>query len=198
MSTFTDKIATLNERLSEIGNKIVQLDQRRRDNSYDASQGNKTALKAIAAVDTEAEQLYREQQTLSQALDAAEQLAKDEQQLILDKQEHERQREAHSLAGNAASLNQEIDQLLVQLRQALERRAEQLNQLARMHVIDMGYLTRMGKDAITAGFCAAGLHRFADIRTPAPTSIRALATANQLLGSIGGAYVKVPRVKLNE
>lgn len=197
MSTFGDKIAALNKRLSEIGNKIVQLDQRRRDNSYDASQGNKTALKAIAAVDTEAETLYREQQTLSQALDAAEQLAKDEQQAILDKQEQARQREAHSLAGDIATYNSEFDAALVKLRELLERRDEHLNKLARLQVIDMGYLARMKKDAVTAAMAHAGLHRFCNLHTPAPASIRALASSNNLLAGIGEP-TKHPRVKLNE
>jgi len=65
------------------------------------------------------------------------------------------------------------------------------------------YLARMGKDAVTAALCAASLHRFANIHTPAPTSIRALSTANNLLGGIGGRYLevepaKVARVKLHE
>src|SRR5262249_7745699 len=150
MSTFHDKITSLNQRLSEIDAKIVQLDQRRRDNSYDASQGNKTALKAIAAVDTEAEALYREQQTVSQALDAAEQLAKDEQQALVEKAEQARHKQVRDLAGTVATYNDEIDALLVKLREALERRMETGHQLSRTDVVDRGLVNRMlSKDALT-------------------------------------------------
>lgn len=207
MSDFQSKhalrIENLEKRLVAVNELVRDLEGRRTGLSFDASQGNKTSLKEIAQIDTQVEGLQREHKTLSAAIAQAQQLAQQEQQELLNKHEQERQREARNLAAAAASLNEEIDQQLIQLRGALERRAENLNQLARLRVIEMGYLTRMGKDAITAGFCAAGLHRFADIRAPAPTSIRALATANKLLGGIGGGYIEVEpakreRVKLNE
>ena len=201
MSTYADKITTLAQRLSEIGAKITGLDERRRQNSFDASQGNKTALKAIAALDTETEQLYREQQTLSQALDAAEQLTKAEQQAIVDKAEHERQREARTLAANAATLNDEIDALSVKLCEACERRIE-LHQLSRLDVVDRMLVNRMlGKDPLTRALQYHGIHRFAAIMVGAPTSAAPMAQANKLLASFGGGYVepdKVKRVKLDE
>ena len=200
MSTSADKIANLNQPLSELASKLAELGQRRRDHSLDASQGNKTALQAIAALDMQSEQLQRDRRTLSAALEQTEALAKDEQGRLLDKQEQARLREARESAAAVATYNEEIDKLLgVQLREALERRAETLNQLARLHVIDMGYLTRMGKDAVTAAMAHPGLHRFCNLHTPAPGSIRPLAEANNLLGGIGGDVepTKIERARLH-
>src|SRR5262249_46729605 len=130
------RILDLNNRLTSVNEQTRNLDTRRNGLSLDAAQNSKSALKEIAQIDSQLEGLLRESKTLSAAIAQAEQLAQQEQQSILDKAEQARQREAHSLAGNAATLNEEIDQLLIQLREALERRAEHLNQLARLHVIN--------------------------------------------------------------
>ena len=72
-------------------------------------------------------------------------MAKEEQQALLDKQEHERQREAHTLAANAPTLNDEIDKLLTQLREACERRTEKLHKLAALRVVDANYQPHAGQ-----------------------------------------------------
>ena|SRR5262245_59037320 len=202
MSTYADKIASLNQRLSELGTKLVELEQRRRDHSLDASQGNKTALQAIARLDTETEQVQREQKTLAAALNQTEQLAKDEQQQLLDKQEQQRLKEARELAGAAASYNDEVDGLLVKLREALERRTETLQQLSRLDVVDRGLVNRMlTKDPLTRALHHHAIHRYAAIMVGAPTSAAPMNQANKLLAGFGGGYIepgKVARVKLNE
>jgi|SRR5262245_15934227 len=190
------RIADLNNRLTAINEQTRDLDTRRNGLSFDASQGHKTSLKEIAQIDSQLERLLRESKTLSAAIAQAEQLAQDEQKALLDKQEQARHKQAREFAGTVATYNDEIDKLLVQLREALERRMETAHQLSRTDVVDRGLVNRMlGKDALTRALHHHGIHRFAAIMVGAPQSAGPMSQANKLLSGFGGGYIEADKVK---
>src|SRR5262249_36871655 len=130
------------------------------------------------------------------------QLAKDEQAEVVRKTEQARHKQARELSGTVAVYNEEIDKLLVQLREVLERRVEALHSLSRTDVVDRMLVNRMlGKDALTRALQYHAIHHFAAIMAGAPSSAAPMSQANQLLAGFGAGYIepgKVARVKLNE
>jgi chromosome segregation ATPase len=156
------KLAALGERLRNIDAQIAELEVRRSDHALDYAQGNRTAQRAVADLDARIDQLKRERSMLASAIEQTEQLLRDEQTRLLEKHEREKQRKAHDLAHSIAVSNQEIDAELGKLRDQLVQRAEQLQQLANLHVVEPGLIGRLSDSrTVAAAFQAAGLHRLA-------------------------------------
>ena len=188
------KLADLNTRIGEIDGKIAELETRRAGHALDAAEGNKNAIKAIASIDSEFDQLRRECSTLKSATEQLKQLMAAEQQAALDKVEQERQREARTLAGDVATYNSELDAALIVLRETLERRYAALQKLSALRVVDPMYINKMlGRDALTRAMQAHGIARYCALMTGAPTSACAMGAANKLLAGFGGGYTELPQ-----
>ncbi len=153
--------------------------------------GNKTAQKEVAQIDQAETAAKREMGLLQTALSKLTELAEEEQQQILDKVEEQKQLKAADLAESICDTNAAIDAKLVEVRDLLQLRADNLNALRALAVTDSMYLSRMGKDLVTAAFASHGLAKYVDIHAGAPNSIRPLGASNTFFRDIGKKLQKV-------
>ena len=109
MNGHTDRLVNLTHRASDVAARLDKLYAQRRALALAASDGDKTAAKAIAAIDAEASKLLAEQATLIAAVETAEEIDRTAQA------ERERaDREAHEAAARktadaALKVTEEID-----------------------------------------------------------------------------------------
>jgi hypothetical protein len=186
MSSLSDRIAQLKRRASEVASQITALADRRRSYSFAASEGDAKARKSIGDIDFETDALKREAATVSDAIEIGEAL---EHQRLLDAEaEARREREiaAYKAARAVASLNLELDQELVRLREMFERRAALLKALGNSGTVDLGLITRLShKSGATASAQLAGLSKYLALEMTPTSAMRPLATSNELLLKIG-------------
>ena len=134
MSDFQSKVAELTKRAEFIDSKLSELHLERHLKSLDASIGDKTALRAVAACDDKIEQLLKERQTIASATERVAELIKGEQ----SEPDARALRARQELAGNAAAgivvVNSLIDVALGELRKLFERRQLLVGELSRTEI----------------------------------------------------------------
>jgi hypothetical protein len=186
LSSLSDRIAALKARAAQVTSQLTSLSDKRRSYSLAASEGDAKAQKSIGDIDFETDALKREQATVADAIEIGEAL---EQQRLLDaeaEQQHSRQVEAHEHAQAVATLNAELDGMLVQLRECLERRAIHLRSLSNTGVVDSNLIMRLSNKAgPTSAAHHAGLGRYINLDMVPVVAHRPLADANSLLLGIG-------------
>jgi chromosome segregation ATPase len=180
MST-VDKMQALNQRILDLDSELVELNRQRDSLALAYSQNDKTAIKQVAQTDHAIENASKEKSLLLSAIETLKSLAEAEQAAILDKVEEQRQTKAADFAESICDTNSAIDSKLVELRSLLELRANNLNALRALGVCDQIYLNRMSRELITAAFCSAGLHKFAEISTTLADLLTPLLAANPFL-----------------
>jgi hypothetical protein len=186
MSSLSDRIAQLKRRASEVASQITALADRRKEYSFAAASGDAKAKKAIADADYEAENLRREAATVSDAIEIGEAL---EKQRLLDAEAEALRSRAHAgykAARAVASLNLELDQELVRLREMFERRAILLKALGDTSAVDSSLVVRLSNRAnATSAAQLAGLSKFINLEMTPTASQRSLASSNEILLRIG-------------
>ena len=84
------------------------------------------------------------------------------------------------------TLNDEIDQHLIKLRELFERRFSVLSQLSATAVVDQSFIVKLqGKSGPTRALCAAGLAKYVSVEKVATQSYVSLASVNPILLGIG-------------
>jgi hypothetical protein len=188
VSDYASKISALRERLGAVSKQLVSLADKRRSYSLAATEGNAEAAKQISDLDFASDALRREEATVGSAIEIAEALSRQEQQDIEARARHERQVAAYKVSRAVITLNEEVDMRLVQLREAFERRAGLLVELADTEVVDRTVVMKLaGRTGPTAASHSAGLGRFINLDMMPVVSHRPLADSNELLLGIGEA-----------
>src|SRR5260221_7167870 len=104
-----EKLAAINTRVQDLQSEILELQTRRDRLAVDYSQGNKSAIKECAQIDTAQDAAKREMGLLQTAIAKLTELAEEEQQEILDKVEEQRQTKAADFAESICDTNAAID-----------------------------------------------------------------------------------------
>jgi chromosome segregation ATPase len=186
MSSLEDRQHELQSRISAIDGEIAALDAEFLTLAAEFnSQDGVASLKQAEQIERRLTQLRSEKSLClaSQAhvtreqLHAKEQQAEDERRAV--------RAEAQRIADAVATLHSEIDDALVQLRQMLERRMALLRELQNTGIADSVVVKLQGKGPVNRALASAGLHKFVDISTPAPSSFLPLRNAHPLLAGIG-------------
>jgi hypothetical protein len=187
MSSLETRQAELQSRLSQIDAEISKLDAdfTQLAASWSGTDGA-ASMKAAEQIEQRLNQLRREK-----AITIAAQGHVTREQLTERDKEAEQARKAlmakaREISAGVITLNDEIDQALVQLRQLFERRFGLLSELAATGIVDSGFVTKLqGKSGPTRAFCASGLHRFVAVEKVGQTSFVPLASVNSILIGIG-------------
>jgi hypothetical protein len=191
LSSLADRISQLRQRASEVAAEIASLLDKRRSYSFAAATGDEHARKQIADLDFQSDSLRKEEQTALCGIEAAEALLKQHQLDAEAKLHRERQVEAHEHATAIAAINLELDQMLLQVRECLERRAIHLRSLGNTATVDPNLLMRLSnKSGPTSACHHAGLGRYINLEMTPVVSQRPLADSNSLLLGIGEAPAK--------
>jgi hypothetical protein len=186
LSSYADKISEFNRRISDIATKLTTLSDKRKEYAFAAASGDTRARKAITDCDFETESLRKEEQIVASAIETAQALERQHELEAKAAQEHSRQSEAHKCAQAIAALNCELDAMLVQLRECLERRSHVLRELGNTATVDPSLLMRFSNRAgPTSAAHHAGLGKFLNLDMVPVVSQRPLADSNSVLLSIG-------------
>jgi hypothetical protein len=191
LSSLEHRQAELQSRLSQIDAEISALDDQftQLAASWSGSDGQ-ASMKAAEQIEQGLNQLRREKALTiaAQGHVTREQLTERDKEA--DKARQALQAEAKEISSGVITLNEEIDQALVQLRGMFERRFALLGQLSATGVVDQQFVVKLqGKSGPTRACCAAGLHRFISIEKVATQSFVALASCNVILLGVGKAAV---------
>jgi hypothetical protein len=192
MSSLEDRQNELQARITQLDADIAALDQNFLElasafNAVDgASSDSVASLKQAEQIERRLMQLRREK---SLCLAGQAHVTK----LQLDARDKAAQAERLALQATAKqhsdaviTLNAEIDEHLVKLRQLFERRAGFLHDLLGTGLVDSVVINKLGgRNAASRAFCAAGLHRFVSLEKTATQSFVTLASTNAVLLSIG-------------
>jgi hypothetical protein len=185
MSDLADRIAELRKRAADIASSLTALADRRKERSLDAVSGDKDAAKSIADLDFQSDALKRENQTISSALELAQERQRDREAEARDAKQRALEADAKRHGEAICALNTEIDMRMEQLAEVFARRASLLLGLANTGIVDSLFVARLcGKAGATRAACAHGLHRYIDIQTVSPQAMLPLADQNSLLLSI--------------
>jgi hypothetical protein len=187
MSSLEDRQAELQSRLSQIDSEISKLDEdfTQLAASWSGTDGA-ASMKAAEQIEQRLNQLRREK-----ALTIAAQGHVTREQMTERDKEAEQARqalqaEAKKISSGVITLNDEIDQALVQLRGLFERRFALLSQLASTGVVDLAFIVKLqGKSGPTRALCAAGLAKYVSVEKVATKSFVSLASVNPILLGIG-------------
>jgi hypothetical protein len=186
VASYADKISEFNKRISDIAAKLAGLSDRRKSYAYAAATGDAKARKAIGDVDFEEASLLKEQQTINSAIETAQALEKQHELDAEAEARRAREIEAYKAARAVASLNLELDQELVRLREAFERRAILLKALGDTGAVDPTLVMRLHhKSLATSAAQLVGLSRFLNLEMTPTASQRPLASSNEMLLRIG-------------
>ena len=135
--TTVDKMQALNQRVEDLDKELVELQRQRDSLALAYSQNDKTAIKQVAQCDAATDQAKREIGLLRSAIEQLKSLAEDQQAEIIRRAEEEHSAKAATTAASIASLNEQVDAHLKNLRDLLETRASLLNQLTLMRVTEL-------------------------------------------------------------
>jgi hypothetical protein len=186
VASYSDKISEFNKRIADIASKLSGLSDKRRSYSLAAASGDARALKQIGDVDFELDALRKEQQTINSAIETATALDKQHELEAHLAEDRARRVEAHKSASAVAAINSELDGMLVQLRECLERRAIHLRSLSNTGVVDPNLIMRLSnKSGPTSAAHLAGLGRHINLEMVPVVAQRPLADSNSLLLGIG-------------
>jgi hypothetical protein len=186
LSSLSDRIAELKRRAEQVASQKVALRDQRRSYSLAASEGDERARKHIADIDFNLVACERDEQTTLSGIEAAEALLKQQALDEVAKAARELSEKAYTAARAAASLNLELDLELVRLREMFERRYILLQELAATGERESAIANRLqAKSGPTAAAQFAGLNRFIATEMTPNSSVRELASANELLLTIG-------------
>jgi hypothetical protein len=192
MSSFENRIQELNRRVAEIDEALSILESEHNNIAATYSITDKETLKAVARLDEKLTWLKRERDLAIKATEQAEQQAKDEILAAETVQHQTKLAKARTIADGLQTLHAEIDDQLLLLRQALERRANLLRELAATETANQIVGKLQQKQVIDRAMAASGLHRFCSLSTPAPGSFVQLRNANQILVGVGRGAAPVP------
>jgi hypothetical protein len=187
MSSLEQRQAELQSRIDAIDFEIGQVDEQFAELAAQfTGVDGQDSLRQAAALEAKLANLRREK-TLALAAQShttARQLAEKEQQAEQDRRAM--QAKAKEISSGVITLNDEIDQALIQLGQLFERRASLLHQLGATGVANPITINKLeGKFGPTRACCAAGLHRFISLEKVATQSFVTLASCNVILLGIG-------------
>jgi hypothetical protein len=183
MSGYAERIAELSHRVTSIDLRLKSIDAERAANVIEASQGAQSALRKIAELDAETDQLRRSKAILTSAADQLDGQMREEEATLAATSRAEREQRAREIGAAICTLHLEGDALLLQLRQLFERRA---GLLAELHRLGRDVQRLAGKEPLSAAAYHAGLRIYLALE-PAPiSSIRPLADANALLSGVDG------------
>jgi len=186
MSDFENRVQTYKQRQIAIETRLFAIEAERQRLSPAAVDGDRKAIAAIDALDSERSRLVSEQATITAAASQVEQLMRDEQLAGERKAALLHDNQSNELAASIATLNSEIDQALINLRQIFERRADLLGALTATPAGNSPALTGLArKFGPTGAACHAGLQRYLALEVVAAGAARPLASANELLEGIG-------------
>jgi hypothetical protein len=184
LSSLASRIEELRRRAEAVAAELINIAARRKQHSLDAAIGDKGAIKSIADLDAENDSLKKEAMTISSALEMAEQREREEQQEAEARERHAREVDAYRAARAVITLQHEIDEALLQLRQIFERRAIALNALG--NVVDHGLVTRLSnKSNATSAAQLAGLSKYLNLEMTPAGALRPLASSDEILLRIG-------------
>jgi hypothetical protein len=188
MSSYEDKIAEFKSRITDIGKQLADLAARRKSFALAAAEGDVKARQQIADIDFQVDAAKREEGTLSSAIESAVALDRQAEQDAEGKARHERNIAAYKLSRAIVALNEEIDLALKHLREAFERRASLLIELANTEVCDRALVMRLSHRAgPTSAAQQAGLARYLNLEMTPTAAQRPLADTNPVLLGIGEA-----------
>jgi hypothetical protein len=182
MNGHTDRIVNLTHRAADVAARLAKLYEQRRALALDTAEGNKSALRQIAAIDVEAAELVGEQATLLSAVESAEEIDR-AQQAARERDE----RKAHEAAARRTAdavlkLTVEIDAAMDDLRKQFERRATLIRELGKTGAVAGNLIQRfLGKAGPTSAMKAHGLDRHVAIEFVGAGHVQTLAESNSLL-----------------
>jgi hypothetical protein len=185
MSSFENRIQELNRRVSEIDEALGILDSEYNSIAANFSSADRETLRQAERLEQKVSWLKRERDLAVKATEQVQQQAKDETAAAEAGQRRATQTKAREICDALATLNVEIDDMLLLLRQALERRANCLRELAMTETATPIVVKLQQKQVVDRAAAFAGLHRFLTLSTPAPGSFVQLRNANQILVGVG-------------
>jgi hypothetical protein len=180
------RVTTLQTRIAAIDASLSELDQKYNECASRFDGDPAALMKEAGIISTRIDTLKNDKCLLLAAGPQLELKHKAEEGEQEQQEKRKQLLAAREIADQIMALQVDLDRMLVNLREAFERRAVLLRALANTEAVDLGFANRfMAKGPITAAAQAAGLHRFIDIVTVATASVRALATSNSILVAVG-------------
>jgi hypothetical protein len=187
LSSLADRSTALQSRIESIDQEIARVDEAFVELAAQFSGvDGQESLRQASQLETRLIALRREKSLAlaAQSHVTQEQLREQEQQA--DNDRRATLADARKLADGIVTLNGEIDQHLVQLRQLFERRASLLHQLGATGVANPITINKLeGKSGPTRACCAAGLHKYIAVEKVATQSFVTLASCNVILLGVG-------------
>jgi hypothetical protein len=184
--THEARLAGLRDRVVAIDASLAALDNDYAELASQFDSGNTEALQKAAAIEQLISKLKAEKALNLAAAGKVEQLRAQQQAEAEREANRQKNAEARRLAQQVMALNERIDQRLRDLHDLFVERNGTLQVLGRTGVVDLGFANKLQtKGPITAAACAVGLHKYIDIVTVAPSSLRPLANVNTVLAGIG-------------
>jgi hypothetical protein len=182
MSDYATRIAEMARRVSGIDLRLKSINDERISHSIEAAQGSTSALKKVAALDAEADQLCKSRSILTNAADLLDAQLREEEQAAAAADREQRSAEARKVGAALCALNGEIDLAMVQLRQMFERREAMVCELGGLGGINPSTVKmQCSKEPASAAARYAGLARFLAIEPVTVSAIRPLASSNGIL-----------------
>jgi hypothetical protein len=183
----------LRSRSAEIDLAIANLDREFAQLASKFDLGDKHALQQADGIEQRIGQLRREKLIIAGREQRLAQEQEDEQTQAAQAEHQARLVQAKQLADSIMALHVEIDRMLVLVREKLAQRAGALQALQRTDLDQVALANRLSHRAVvTRAFCAAGLHKFAELQTVAPNSMVPLASANTVLLGVGRSAAPPP------
>jgi hypothetical protein len=187
MSSLEDRQAELQNRITQLDADIAACDQKFLElasafNSIDSQ----ASLKQAAALETKLSELRREKSLTLAAQSHVTKLQLAERDKAAEADRRALLATAMQAADGVVTLNNEIDEHLIKLRQLFERRAALFREMGGTGCVDSVTINRLGgKGAATRAFCATGLHAYVSVEKVAQGSFVTLASTNPILLGIG-------------
>ena len=182
MSTLPERLAELARKVVGVDAKLISIGQERVTFSVEAAQGAQTAIRKIAELDDQVDRLQRSKRTFLDASTQLQEQLEEEERLAAAEDRAQRAAEAAKVGAAVCAINLELDTMLVQVRQAFERRAMLVDELRRIGGLSSALtFSMLGKEPPTSAARHAGLARYISIEPVPVSAVRPLAAANDVL-----------------
>lgn len=176
------RLTDLRMKLADIAATIAKATRAAQGACLGCCRGGRRSAAVLEEIDSEGRRAAEASQLTAAAIEEAERLAREGDAQEAAAVRAERAAEPKKVGAAVCALNLELDQLMRQTRECLERRTYLLNSLHREGGIDSRTAFRLAsKKGVTAAAVHAGLHKFVTLEHILPANVRPLADSNRAL-----------------
>jgi chromosome segregation ATPase len=186
MTDFETRIASLGQRIVDLGKVVTNLKEKRSELAPSAVEGDTQARAELQQLDVEASHAEQESGLIRDAIDQLKKLASQAKEAAAAREQQKREAAAQKVGAAILALDEQIDTALAQLCDCLAQRRAKASELGKLHFAEHHLVMRLHQRyGATHAAAYHGLRDYIGIEHVEPHHRRSLSDSDAWLRKIG-------------